>query len=104
MWSMDVLDAAFTVISVLMVVLARMARWLYLAKLWIYRKFSMASWAKVSSSVFDSSSSSGCIALIVVAHVCGFLAVMIKGVVDSVQVDGHRVKAIWGRAQSTSGL
>src|SRR5579859_2031531 len=104
MWSMDILDAAFTAISVLVVVLARMARWSYLAKLWMYRKSSMASWVKVFSSVFDSLFTSGCIALIVVARVCGFLAVIIQGVVDSVQVDGHRVKAIWGRAQSTSGL
>src|SRR6201996_7010903 len=88
---------------VLVVVLARMARSSYLVKLWLYRKASIASWAKDSSGT-RLSGSSGFKALIVVAHVCGFLDVMTRGFLDRVQVLGHLVNVIWGNTQSTSGL
>ena len=63
-----------------------------LTKLWTYIKLSIASVVKVSS-VVSHSSGSGCIALIVVAHVCVFLDVMTRGFLDRVQDRGHLVKA-----------
>src|ERR1700761_1720010 len=100
---MEGFRAVLAAMPVLVVVLARMARSSYLVKLWLYRKASIASWAKEFSGT-RSSGSSGFKALIVVAHVRGFLDVITRGFLDKVQVWGHLVNAICGNAQSTSGL
>src|ERR1700761_5185434 len=100
---MEGFRAVLAAMLVLVVVLARMARSSYLVKLWLYRKASIASWAKDSSGT-RSSGSSGFRALMVVARVCGFMDVITRGFLDKVQDWGHLVNAIWGKAQSLSGL
>ena len=99
---MEGFGAVRAAISVLVVVLALMARVSYLWKLLLYRKVSIASCPNVSSR--RGSSIPGCSALIVVVRVCIFLDIITSGLVDSVQLSGQRVNTICGKAQSTSGL
>src|SRR6266702_6173105 len=99
----DGFGAVCAAISVLVVVLALMARSSYLVKLWLYRNASMASWAN-SFTTWSGVSSLVTMALIVIEHVCGLLDCMTRGTLDKVHIGGQQVNAICGRAQSTSGL
>ncbi len=90
-------------ILVLVVVLAQIARSLYLLKLWLYRNASMASWANLFTtwsrvSLLDN------MALIVMVRICGLSNHITRGTSDRVHMAGHCVNAICGLAQSTSGL
>src|SRR6266702_519772 len=90
-------------ISVLVVVLARMARSSYLCQLWLYRNASMASWAN-SFTTWSGASSPDNMALIVIVHICGLSDHITRGTSDRVHISGHCINAICGLAQSTSGL
>ena len=101
---MDVALGLFSIaILVLVVDFDLMASSSYLVKLWLYRNDSRASWLKVVSWYWGSSSS-GWSALIDIVCVCGFLDVITRGFLDKVQVLGHLENAICGRAQFTLGL
>ncbi len=75
-------------ILVLVVVLALMARLLYLVKLWLYRNASMASWANLFLT-WSGVSSLVTRALIVVECICGLLDCVSKGFLDKVHVGGQ---------------
>src|SRR6266571_9576318 len=77
-------------ISVLVVVLAWMARSSYLCQLWLYRNASMASWAN-SFTTWSGVSSLVTMALIVMEHVCGLLDCMTRGTLDKVHIGGQQV-------------
>src|SRR6266702_662543 len=103
MCAVDGFGAFCATIVVLVVVLALIARSSYLLKLWLYRNASMASWAN-SFATWSIMFSLDIIALIVMVRICGLSDHITRGTSDKVHVGGHRVKAICGLAQSTSGL